>query len=94
MEYQSRHQKESDLVRLVHWYDTYVSDPRKRTSSELPQVSERNGQQGQPNQINRAYSTGQVPSHTFLLIGRFLQFCIRLAPEMKQCEIRKAGNTR
>ena len=51
MEYQSRHQKESDLVRLVHWYDTNVSDPRKRTSSELPQVSERNGQQGQPNQI-------------------------------------------
>ena len=38
-----------------------------------------------------AYSTGQVPSHTFLLIGRFLQFCIRLAPEMKQCEIRKNG---
>ena len=28
-----------------------------------------------------AYSTGQVPSHTFLLIGRFLQFCIRLVPE-------------
>ena len=38
-----------------------------------------------------AYSTGQVPSHTFLLIGRFLQFCIRLVPEMKPCEIRKNG---
>ena len=38
-----------------------------------------------------AYSTGQVPSHTFLLIGRFLQFCIRLVPEMKPYEIRKNG---
>ena len=40
-----------------------------------------------------AYSTGHVPSHTFLLIGRFLQFCIRLVglPEMKPCEIRKNG---
>ena len=37
------------------------------------------------------YSTGQVPSHTFLLIGRFKQFCIRLVPEMKPCEIRKNG---
>ena len=41
--------------------------------------------------IHWAYSTGQVPSHTFLLIGRFLQFCIRLVPEMKPCEIRKNG---
>ena len=42
---------------------------------------------------HRAYSTGQVPSHTFLLIGRFLQFCIRLAPEMKQyvTYVRTAG---
>ena len=38
-----------------------------------------------------AYSTGQVPSHTFLLIGRFLQFCIRLVPEMKPCEILENG---
>ena len=37
------------------------------------------------------YSTGQVPSHTFLLIGRVQQFCIRLVPEMKPCEIRKNG---
>ena len=34
---------------------------------------------------------GQVPSHTFLLIGRFLPFCIRLVPEMNPCEIRKNG---
>ena len=51
MEYQSRHQKESDVVRLVHCYDSWVSDPRKQTSSELPQVSERNRQQGEPNQL-------------------------------------------
>ena len=38
-----------------------------------------------------AYSTGQVLSHTFLLIGRFYQFCIRLVPEMKPCEIHKNG---
>ena len=42
-------------------------------------------------QCQWAYSTGQVPSHTFLLIGRFLQFCVRLVPEMKPCEIRENG---
>ena len=26
MEYQSSHQKESDVVRLLHWYDFEVSD--------------------------------------------------------------------
>ena len=54
-------------------------------------TSQPNWTHGSRHVMQWAYSTGQVPSHTFLLIGRFLQFCIRLVPEMKPCEIRKNG---
>ena len=62
MDFQSIHQQHIDVVRLVHGYDTYVSDTTKQTSSELPQVSKKTTQ-GEPNQLYLKLRLGECDEH-------------------------------